>query len=185
MPDYNTNNTVIYKIYCEDGSCDYVYYGSSISFTKRKWSHKERCNNVNYQNHNNKVYEIIRANGGWDKWKMCVVEIYPCESLTHLRIKEQEYIDLADKTCNTIRSFRNEEEKKEQEKKCIKKYRINNVEKLKEDNKKYRENNVEKIKECHNNRKEKAKEYTRNNRERINEQQRERYRKKREQNTTV
>jgi hypothetical protein len=116
---------------------------------------------------------------------MCVVEIYPCQSVTELHIKEQEYIDLADKKCNSYRSFTSEKEKKEQQNERSKRFYINNTAHHNEYCKRYRENNVGKIKEQRENNKEKTKEYTRNNRERINEQQNERRRKNKEQNTTV
>jgi len=169
MPDYNTNNSVIYKIYCEDGSCDYIYYGSSIAFTKRKNHHKTACNNSKNKEHNKKLYEIIRANKGWDNWKMVVIEIYPCESKTHLNMKEQEYIDLGVNNANVIRAYISEEGIKEQIKDKKREYYVNNADKIKEQSKEYNKNNADKIKE-------QGKEYRKNNAAKIKERNKE-YRK--------
>ena len=47
-----------------------VYVGHTVDFVKRKNSHKLSCTHSKYKNHTCKVYQIIRANGGWTNWKM-------------------------------------------------------------------------------------------------------------------
>ena len=73
MPDYS--KTVIYKIQHEDNE-SLVYIGSTTDFTKRKCSHKSRCNNPKV--FNRKLYQMIRDNGGWDCFKMIQIKEFPC-----------------------------------------------------------------------------------------------------------
>ena len=97
MSDYNTTESVIYKIHCLDNSCDYVYFGSTTNFKNRRGQHKSDCNNINGKNYNLTVYETIRANGGFGNWIMEIVEVFPCENRRELLIREQWYITSAKK----------------------------------------------------------------------------------------
>ena len=80
MPRTNINyaNTIMYKFVCNDLNVTDVYVGNTTEFTKRKSSHKCNCNNENCKSHNLKVYQIIRANGGWLNWRMIEIKKYPC-----------------------------------------------------------------------------------------------------------
>jgi hypothetical protein len=74
----------IYKIYCNDDNVTDTYIGSTSNIASRKYNHKSRCNT---QNKNLKVYEIIRANGGWNNWSFVVIEeIKECSKIqAHIR----------------------------------------------------------------------------------------------------
>jgi hypothetical protein len=41
---------------------------------RRKWQHKNACNNETYKNYYFNVYKFIRDNGGWDNWDMIEIE---------------------------------------------------------------------------------------------------------------
>jgi len=59
----------IYKIeHIEDESL--VYVGHTTCFDKRKAQHKSCCKNENDKAFKNKLYEMIRSNGGWEMFKM-------------------------------------------------------------------------------------------------------------------
>jgi hypothetical protein len=58
----------IYKIVCDDLP-EYIYVGSTKAFRKEK-QHKSKCNN----GHTQKLYTTIRENGGWDNWRMVMIE---------------------------------------------------------------------------------------------------------------
>ena len=118
--NFNTNESVIYKIYCIDGSCVYIYFGSTTNFTKRKQSHKSICNNEKHRLYNIKLYKTIRENGGWDNWKMALVEVYPCQDKKQLRIREQFYIDQQLDKINDKRAYVSEEEGIELNRECKK-----------------------------------------------------------------
>ena len=60
----------IYKICCNTNECDEVYVGSTKAFRSRKYTHKCICDNINSKLYNIKIYQTIRANGGWDNWRM-------------------------------------------------------------------------------------------------------------------
>jgi len=92
--DYNTNQTVLYKIVCRDPKCDYVYIGSTTNVTKRKCYHKNNCNNLYSNQYNKTLYQKIRDNGGWNNFILLVFEIYPCESKQHLAIRELYHTEL-------------------------------------------------------------------------------------------
>jgi hypothetical protein len=147
MTDYNTNESVIYKIHCLDKSCDFVYFGSTINYTNRRRNHKSDCNNVNGKKYDLKIYETIRAHGGLENWIMEIVEVFPCENKRDLCIREQEYIGNAQDKANSYKAFRTPEEKKINNKGYSKQHRLAKKTEIKEYNKQYRLANKDKINE--------------------------------------
>jgi len=137
----------IYKICCDDLP-DFVYVGSTKSFRERKWRHKSNCHNINSREYNKKkLYNIIRENGGWDNWRMVIIEECGEISVTQARIKEEEHRLKLNANMNMLRCHRTEEEVKEQNRDRVKEWTENNKEYNKEYMKKWYENNKEKIKE--------------------------------------
>lgn len=135
---------MIYKICCNDLKVKDIYIGSTTEFTKRKNSHKTRCNNENNKCYNLNVYSFIRDNGGWDNWSIVLVERYPCNDSYELKSRERYYIETLNATLNTNRPFVTKQEKEEEQKNFLKKWRIENQNKIikyridhKEDIKKY------------------------------------------------
>jgi predicted GIY-YIG superfamily endonuclease len=61
--DYS--NTINYKITCKNPDITDVYVGHTTNFVQRKHSHKQSCINNKATNYSCKLYEVIRANGGW------------------------------------------------------------------------------------------------------------------------
>ena len=136
MPNYE--NSVIYKIVCNNKSIHDMYIGSTCSFISRKAQHKNCCNNANGKNHNLKVYKCIRVLGGWSNWSMIPILQYPCESKMALHIKEREIMESYNATLNNNRAFTTDEEKTQLKKLWIdtnpdymKKYAKDNAEKIK------------------------------------------------------
>ena len=66
----NYQNTIIYKLVCNDLNVDNVYVGHTTNFRNRKRSHKERCTDPNSKEYHYKVYNKIRNNEGWNNWSM-------------------------------------------------------------------------------------------------------------------
>jgi hypothetical protein len=149
---------IIYKICCNDLP-EFIYVGSTKSFIKRKSQHKHNCNNGDTQ----KLYTTIRENGGWDNWRIVIIEDCGQVTLTEARIKEEENRIKLKANLNMNKCHQTEEEKKEYKKQYDKKYCEANKEYIKEQIKQYRELNKEKIKEQN-------KEYYEANKEYIKEQ---------------
>ena len=86
--DYS--KTLIYKLVKND---DYdnanVYVGSTTDFTRRKSEHKTSCNNEKHKEYNDKKYQYIRENGGWNEWLMIEIEKYPCNDGNETRTREE------------------------------------------------------------------------------------------------
>ena len=133
--------TVIYKIVCNDLTVEYTYVGHSTDFTKRKNTHKTRCNNIKDKKYNLKVYQIMRANGGWTNWTVLQIESYPCNSSIEARLKEREWYEKLSSTMNSLRPFRSEEERIQQ----VKEYQALNKGQIAEQRKGYLILNAEKI----------------------------------------
>jgi hypothetical protein len=157
MVDYSTS--VVYKIFCNDKNILDFYIGSTRNFTMRKKYHINTSKNSNL-----KLYDIIRENGGWDKWTMELIEEYPCTCREELVIRERYWYDELKPTLNINRPFTSYEE----EKKKWKDYRENNKEKIHQYKKQYREANRESNKEY-------MSKYMEANRESIKQQRREHY----------
>ena len=87
--DYS--NTIIYKITCKDPLIKDIYVGHTTNFVQRKHAHKQSCINVKSRNYKLKLYEVIRANGGWKNWKMEIIDLFNLNDQYEARQKEQEY----------------------------------------------------------------------------------------------
>jgi len=159
------NNTVIYKIVCLDSTITDVYVGSTTDFNKRKRQHKYCCYNENNKDYNLKIYETIRANGGWDNYNIIEIESYPCENDEQQRERERYWYDILKPSMNSQLPLSTKEERKESDKEYNKEYK--KTEKYKE----YLEKNREK-------RNQNQREYREKTREKRNQNQRE-YREKR------
>ena len=124
-------NSVIYKIECNDINIKECYIGSTRDFVLRRYNHKHDCNTSHRIQYNYKVYQFIRDNGGWKNWSMKSIINYPCNSKKELFIKEQEVILSFDNTLNCIKPYLSNLEKKQQRIKCDKEYRIKHNERIK------------------------------------------------------
>ncbi len=80
---------VIYKICCDDVP-DFIYIGSTKAFRQRKRQHKCDCRPES-QHKNIKLYKTINENGGWENWRMVILEECGNISLTEARIKEEKH----------------------------------------------------------------------------------------------
>ena len=56
----NYNNTVFYKIQCNDETVLDIYVGHTTDFKQRERRHREDCIKKSHQ----KIYTIINQNGG-------------------------------------------------------------------------------------------------------------------------
>ena len=159
----------IYKIEHVDDE-KLVYVGHTTCFNKRKTKHKYNCKNDNIKDYNFKVYQMIRENGGWEKFLMLEVEKYPCNDRREAERRENELMKELKASMNTNKSFRTEEEITEYKKE----YRESNKPKIKEYHKDYYEENKEKIQEqvkkYRELNKEYDKEYYKSNKPKIQEQ---------------
>jgi hypothetical protein len=79
-----------------------VYVGHTTNFVQRKHAHKQSCINPKATNYKVKLYEVIRANGGWNNWKMEIINFFECKDHYEARKKEQEYFIALNATLNSI-----------------------------------------------------------------------------------
>jgi hypothetical protein len=184
MPRKLINDYVFYKFVCNDENIECCYVGSTANFSDRKRCHLKNCNNPNEKSYSYKIYEIIRANGGWENWKMVIIGEEKEISLTQSRILEQKYIDELKANMNMCRAYTSMEQRKEQKKQYSKIYdKIryeNNKEEENKRSKDWRDLNKEKlieqrkIKYLNNTEliKERVRAYREANKEKINERRR-------------
>jgi hypothetical protein len=100
----NYNNTIIYKIICNDEAIKDVYIGSTTNLEKRAIVHKSRCmgnNNSPYF----KLYDIINQNGGWSNWSIIEIEKYTCSNNKEARTREQYWYNILCPSLNSIMPF--------------------------------------------------------------------------------
>ena len=147
--DYS--KTIMYKIVCNDTTITDLYVGATTDFRRRKYNHKCWCNNTTQKHHNLKIYQFIRANGGWDNWSMVMIEKYPCEDSLEQSKRERFWKEELKATLNTNIPSRTPKERFENNehhwKEYYKNWRKNNKEHKKEIDKKWRENNKDYLKE--------------------------------------
>jgi predicted GIY-YIG superfamily endonuclease len=148
MPIIDYSKSIIYKFCCKDVSIKDIYIGSTTNFRQRKRQHKCRCNT---QNHQSKLYQFIRENGGFDNWDMIMIEQINCENRLELLRKEREWLEKLGGTLNTEIPSRTQKERidtnKKEYSKSQKEWYKNNKEIVIKKVKEYRETNKDKIKE--------------------------------------
>lgn len=169
MPKYE--NGIIYKLkHNEDYDDINIYVGSTTNFKNRKNAHKTNCNCENNKNHNYKVYQYIRDNGGWDEWVMIPIEQYSCNNKKDLETRERHHIDLLRPALNKNIPLRTNQEYRDDNKEIIKIKKkddyINNIEYKTLKQKIYNENHKEEKKIY-------DKEYRLKNKDKINERKKE------------
>ena len=133
-------NASIYKIVCNDPNVKDCYIGSTCNLYKRKSQHKTVCHNEKYKNYNLRVYDCIRANGGWGNWSVIQIEAYPCNSKRELELRERHHLEELKANLNCCIPTRSS---KQYSKQYIEIHR----ERINERKKEYRKNNKDKIKE--------------------------------------
>ena len=101
--DYS--NTIIYKITCDDSNISDLYVGHTTNFVQRKHAHKQSCINEKSLNYKCKLYDVIRNNGGWENWKMEIINFFNCKNHYEARKKEQEYFLSLTATLNSIEPY--------------------------------------------------------------------------------
>jgi hypothetical protein len=133
-------NTIIYKlVHKEDYDNANVYIGSTTDFRVRKTTHKYSCNNENDKNYNQKKYQYIRENGGWDCFNM--VE---CNDGNEAKAREEYWRCYFNANLNSIKAFIIKEERHEQYKTKMNEWMENNKEYLTIYRKEYYKNNKDK-----------------------------------------
>ena len=173
----------IYKLACDD--CDFIYVGSTRSIKDRKRAHKNKS-----KTSETKIYQMIREYGGWENWRMVILE--ECdenvETKRQAEMREETFRLQLNADLNSRRAYRSEEvnQANDKERKSTPEYKAYIKEYLKEYNQ--RPENKAHRKEYDKERKstleykEYRKEYEQRPevKERINAQRRERYRLKKE-----
>jgi len=133
--DYS--KTIIYKIKCNDESVLDFYIGSTTCFRTRKSHHKS-----NSEKDKQKVYEMIRANGGWENWTMVEIEIYPCNSSTEARIREEYWREKLHAKLNSQRAYLSDEARVE----YFAQYYHDNADEIKIKTKQYKQEHADELK---------------------------------------
>ena len=106
------SNTIIYKlVHNEDYDNVNIYIGSTTDFIRRKNKHKSCCNCVTNRDHNDKKYQYIRGNGGWEEWNMIEVEKFSCNDKREAEAREEYWRCHFNSQLNTKRAYITDVEK--------------------------------------------------------------------------
>jgi hypothetical protein len=108
------SNTIIYKlVHNEDYDNANIYIGSTTDFIRRKNKHKSCCNCVTNRDHNDKKYQYIRGNGGWEEWNMIEVEKFSYNDKREAEAREEYWRCHFNSQLNTKRAYRTVEQRKQ------------------------------------------------------------------------
>ena len=165
--DYS--KTIIYKIQHVDNP-ELLYVGSTTDFTRRKYSHKWRCNNTNSKEYNMKIYKMMRDNGGFDCFNINIIKDFPCNNKQEALIEEDRCMREMKANMNMIRAYTTPEERqayykhyyelnKEEIAERHKQYALEHKEEIAERHKQYRLEHIDKILEYNKLHKNKILEY--------------------------
>jgi hypothetical protein len=86
------------------------YVGHTTNVEVRKRKHKSCCLNANTAEHHLDVYQFIRAHGGWNNWKMEVIEQQCFANQRQAELRERELIDQFQPSLNRNRPAISREE---------------------------------------------------------------------------
>lgn len=136
--DYATRPISFYKFICNDPTITSCYVGNTSNFRQRKYQHKNCCNDPKSKKYNQLLYTTIRANGGFDNWKMVEILSKICLSKIDAVTNEQNYIDALATGMNTQRAFSSAELRLEKRANYLKKNAIKIAKQQKDYNKKHR-----------------------------------------------
>ena len=98
--NYTNNEVQIYKIYCKDPKIKYIYVGSTTNSIKTRYYHKKTVNTSKAP-----LYNIINENGGWENWKMEILEKFICNTYDEVKEKETKWKTIFEQTLNDSHSF--------------------------------------------------------------------------------
>ena len=113
LTNVDYSKTIIYKIQHKEID-ELLYVGSTTDFTRRKATHKWRCNNNNDKCPPNlKVYKMMRDNGGWDMFNMVIIKEFPCNNKQEALAEEDRCIRETKATLNMMRAYISHDEKAE------------------------------------------------------------------------
>lgn len=126
----NYSNTVIYKIQHIDVP-SLLYVGSTVAFRTRKSQHKSATNNPTNPQYKFKVYEMIRANGGWQMFNMVVIMEFPCKNKQDAHTEEDRIMREMKANMNMVKAYNSREDRLEHMKEYSKKYNGANKDKKK------------------------------------------------------
>jgi hypothetical protein len=123
--------------------------GQTTNFSVRKDRHRTNCYNEKGDKYNLKVYQFIRANGGWNNWSMVEIEKFTCTDSYEAKKRERYWIETLNATLNCQTPSRTKSEwilaNKEQIAEYKKIYDLANKEQIAEYKKIYDLSNKEQI----------------------------------------
>lgn len=133
MSDNKLQEGIIYMIDSYDTTINGYYVGSTLQgFEQRRMEHKSNCHNEDSKEYTHFKYVYIRSNGGWNNFKMTIIERVLVEDKSELLMIEQEWHETLQPNLNTQRAYRTLEEKKRQKDKADEVYRLKNKSKINE-----------------------------------------------------
>ena len=143
--DYATTPVSFYKFVCIDPEIKSCYVGSTTNFIKRKSKHKQVCDGENYKQHNQKIYQIIRENGGFDAWRMIEIEKRFVKDKREAERIETKYMEQLQSDMNCKKAHCGFETKQEYMKVYKKEYYLQNQEEIALNKKEYYLQNQEEL----------------------------------------
>ena len=153
MPNFK--NGKIYGIDDKDGNR--IYVGSTCDpLPRRKSNHKSMSRTSKMP-----FYRYVAENGGWDNFKIVLIEDYPCDNRSELYRREGEHIKKINPVTNCNIPGRTPKELYEATRDKILEQHRKYYEKNKERVREYYEKNKERVREYYEKNKEQKREYAR------------------------
>jgi len=141
------DNSIVYKIVCNDPDIKEIYVGSTSKPAKRFNNHISDCNNPKVKQYNYNVYKFFRDHGGIANWHEVIIEYVECSNKGELHMRERYWKNKLNASLNTIEAFLTPDEVIYKHLQCCKLYKIANKETINEQNRLYKIANKETIKE--------------------------------------
>src|SRR4051812_48074794 len=128
----------VYKLVCTDEEFREIYVGSTKDPKERGYKHKSRSiydeTNVNCKA---PLYDYIRCSGGFDKWRMEILETHLEITKPDLLARERHWKEALGATLNVLAPIRTAEEQAALKKETDREYYLANREEIAAKNKEY------------------------------------------------
>jgi len=143
--NYETTEIIFYRFVCDDPNIINTYVGHTTNFIRRKSRHKDCCICQKYKRYHNRVYQVIRDNGGWDNWNMIEIHRQFCIDDVDARKKEQEFIEYYNCDMNSRNAYTSRIDYMKNQVEYSRKRREEKLDEIKLKKKEYHKKNKDKL----------------------------------------
>ena len=95
-------NIAFYKIVCNDANITDLFVGHTNDVHRRNETQLMECTNMRCNAYNTPINQFIRNNGGWDNFKLVVIDHVSCHTLLEVLQLKRIHIKTQNANLNSV-----------------------------------------------------------------------------------